>query len=282
VADLPFGHQVGEEPELLVGPYRRVDPVDPDAVDAAVTARTAAVVPVHLFGHPAPMDRITEVASRHGLAVVEDAAQAHAASWDGRPTGSWGTAAAFSFYATKNMTTGEGGMIVLGDEVQARTARLLRNQGMETQYANEIVGYNMRMTDMAAAIGVVQIGRLAGFTEHRRANARILDEALGHLVAVPAVHDRAVHVYHQYTIRAEDRDLLGRRLEHRGVEARVFYPTPVHRLPAFDVRADLPETDRAARQVLSLPVGPHVSPEDARVVADTVAEVVGPSGGSPT
>ncbi len=247
--------------------------MDPAAVEAAVTPRTAAIMPVHLYGHPADTAALGQIAGRHGLAVLEDAAQAHAASDGGRPVGTFGAAAAFSFYPTKNMTTGEGGMVVCADEAAARQVRLLRNQGMERRYANEVVGFNLRMTDVAAAIGRVQLTRLAGWTEQRRATAAHYDATLDG-VGTPAVRTGARHVYHQYTVRVADRDRVAAALEQRGVGVGVYYPTPVHRLPAFaaapdGVRSvDLPVTERACAEVLSLPVHPGV--DDAardRVVA---------------
>ena len=254
--------------------FADIDPgtfcLDPDAVAAAVGPRTAAIMPVHLYGQPADMTAIGEVARRSGLLVVEDAAQAHAAAHDDRPAGALGDAAAFSFYPTKNMTTGEGGMVVTADQAAARQVRLLRNQGMERQYENEVVGYNLRMTDIAAAIGLVQLRRLAGFTQQRQANAAVLDEALdGHpSITAPPVRNGAVHVYHQYTVRSPERDRLQLRLDGEGIESRVYYPTPVHRLAPFAAgKADLPETDRAAAEVLSLPVGPHLDKEEVAAVA---------------
>lgn len=245
--------------------------LDPNAVSAAVTARTAAIMPVHLYGHPADMPSMTRVADRHGLAVVEDAAQAHAASIGDRPVGSCGTAAAFSFYPTKNMTTGEGGMVVLGDDAAARTARLLRSQGMERQYENEIVGFNLRMTDIAAAIGRVQLGRLPGFTEARRRHAAKLTASLsGSAVRPPVERQGHRHVFHQYTVRTDDRAGLLGRCELAGVEARVYYPTPVHRLPSFDRSLDLPETLSAMNEVVSLPIGPHLDDADLDRVLEAV------------
>ena len=243
--------------------------IDPAAAAAAVTTSTAAIMPVHLYGHPAAMRDLTELAARHGLLVLEDAAQAHGASLHGTPVGAWGAVAAFSFYPTKNMTTGEGGMIVTEDAAFARTARLLRSQGMERQYENEIVGFNMRMTDMAAAIGRVQLRKLASMNKRRQQNAAVYDEAIREAVT-PVVADGAEHVYHQYTVRSTDRVELQRRLDDAGVESRVYYPLPVHRLPAFALDLALPETERAASEALSLPVGPHVSPQDAAVVAGIV------------
>ncbi|MEV5004383.1 DegT/DnrJ/EryC1/StrS family aminotransferase [Streptomyces sp. NPDC093064] len=253
--------------------------LDPDAVEAAVTPRTAAVMPVHLYGHPAAMDRLLPIAEKHGLAVVEDACQAHAAQLNGTPVGAFGTAGTFSFYPTKNMHALEGGMVTTADAQVARTLRLLRNQGMEQRYANEIVGANMRMTDVAAAIGRVQLGRLAEWTDRRRANAAHLDEHITALVT-PPVAEGARHVYHQYTVRVSegmDRDAVQERLTAAGVGNAVYYPTPIHRLTPYwepDRKAgrtwDLPQTDRAAAQVVSLPVHPSLTDSDLARIADAV------------
>jgi perosamine synthetase len=244
--------------------------LDPAAVEAAVTSRTTAIMPVHLYGHPAAMPELAAIAQRHGLLLVEDAAQAHAASLDGRPVGSFGQVAAFSFYPTKNMTSGEGGMVVTPDAEVARLVRLLRNQGMERRYENEVVGFNTRMTDIHASIGRVQLGKLEGWTEDRQRNAKALDKGLKG-VRPPAVADGAVHVYHQYTIRSSERDALQARLAERGVGTGVYYPTPIHRLPSFGLELDLPETERAAREVLSLPVHPALSEADIEAVIAAVS-----------
>ena len=245
--------------------------VAPDAVAAHIGPKTAAIMPVHLYGHPADMDRLTALAERHSLAILEDACQAHGAQVGGRPVGSFGAAGTFSFYPTKNMHALEGGMITTDDAQLARTLRLLRNQGMEQRYANEIVGANMRMTDVAAAIGRVQLGRLDEWTEARRANAARLDSGITS-VAVPPVASGARHVYHQYTVRvAGDRDGAQARLKEAGIGSAVYYPTPIHRLtPYLDSGADLPETDRAAAEVLSLPVHPSLAAGDLDRVVDAV------------
>ncbi len=240
--------------------------LDPGAVAAAIGSRTAAIMPVHLYGHPAPMDGLVPLAERHGLAVVEDACQAHGASLAGRPAGTFGVAGCFSFYPTKNMHALEGGMITTADPALARTLRLLRNQGMERPYENEIVGANMRMTDVAAAIGRVQLRRLPEWTERRRRNAKLLDAELTG-VRTPPVADDATHVYHQYTVRVPGgRDRARRRLAAHGVGSAVYYPTPIHRLRPYLGAAgrparewELPETDRAAAEVLSLPIHPSLS-----------------------
>ncbi len=251
--------------------------VDPAAVEAAITPKTAAIMPVHLYGHPADMTRITAIAERHKIAVIEDACQAHAAALDGTPVGAFGKTAVFSLYPTKNMTSGEGGMVVTDDPEIARKLRLLRNQGMEKRYENEVVGFNMRMTDLHAAIGRVQLGRLAGWTARRRENAAYLDRGIaGSGVVAPPVAAGATHVYHQYTVRVADdavpggRDAFAARLAERGVGSGVYYPVPIHRLPSFGRTLDLPETERAAREVLSLPVHPSLTDADLKTIVEAV------------
>jgi perosamine synthetase len=243
--------------------------LDAASVESVVGPRTAAIMPVHLYGHPADMAALTAVAERHGLALFEDAAQAHGATIDGRQVGTFGRFAMFSLYPTKNMTSGEGGMVVSADEATDQRVRLLRNQGMARQYENEIAGFNARMTDLHAAIGRVQLRKLAGWTADRRRNAARLDAELEG-VLTPPVAAGVEHVYHQYTIRvAEDRDGFARALrEEFGVATGVYYPTPVHRLPSFGRTDDLPETERAAATVLSLPVHPSLTDSDLdRIVA---------------
>ena len=248
--------------------------VDPAAVAAAIGPRTAAIMPVHLYGHPAAMPELAALAARHGLLLVEDAAQAHLAALDGRPVGSFGQVAAFSFYPTKNMTCGEGGIVVCDDEAVARGVRLLRNQGMERRYANEVVGYNARMTDLAAAIGRVQLRKLPGWTTDRRRHAAALSDGLTGAVGVPPVAVGADPVWHQYTIRVPHRDAVVDALAADGVGAGVYYPTPIHRLPAYDLDLDLPETRRAAAEVLSLPVHPGLDPADVDHVITAVTAAV--------
>jgi perosamine synthetase len=253
--------------------------LDPDAVAAAITPRTVAIMPVHLYGHPADMDRIAGIAEQHGLAIVEDAAQAHAAALNGTKVGAFGVAGCFSFYPTKNMHSLEGGMVTTGDAGVARTMRLLRNQGMEQRYQNEIVGANMRLTDVAAAIGRVQLGQLPDWTAKRQANAAYLDANLSG-VTVPPVSDGATHVYHQYTIRvAGDRDAFSAQLKDLGVGSAAYYPTPIHRLRPF-LSADgqvgdwkLPETDKAADEVLSLPIYPSLTQAQLDRVVEAVNTV---------
>lgn len=248
--------------------------IDPRAVESLVGPRTVAIMPVHLYGLPAEMPALSAIADKHGLAIVEDAAQAHMAAIDGRPVGSLGTAGCFSFYPTKNMHSLEGGMVTTADAELARTLRLLRNQGMEQRYANEVVGTNTRMTDVAAAVGRNQLRRLPAWTEQRRMNAAKLDAGIT-AASTPVVPDGYTHVYHQYTVRSADRDALQAKLSERGIGSATYYPTPVHRLKPFlteagtpDPRWDLPETEKAALEALSLPVFPTLTPEELdRVIA---------------
>ena len=248
--------------------------IDPAAIEAAITPRTRAIQPVHLYGQPAAMKEIMAIAARYDLIVAEDSAQAHMASLDGTPVGAFGATGVFSFYPTKNMTSGEGGMISTASDVVARQCRLLRNQGMEKRYVNEIIGFNTRMTEIHAAIGRVQLTKLARWTEQRRVNAKFLDENLQGVV-IPFVSPGAFHVYHQYTIRVigHDRDAFAAEMVKRGVGNGVYYPIPVHQLPSFGHTFDLPETTRAANEVLSIPVHPSLSQGDLETIVSVVNSI---------
>ena len=248
--------------------------MDPKSAEAAITPRTRALMPVHLYGHPAALREYKDIAARHNLLLFEDAAQAHAASLDGIPVGAWGVAASFSFYPTKNMTSGEGGMVTTPCDHIARKTRLLRNQGMEKRYENEIAGYNTRMTDIHAAIGRVQLKKLAGWTKQRQDNAKFLDENLKGVI-VPPVADGAVHVYHQYTIRVvdQDRDAFAEEIGKRGIGSGVYYPIPNHRLPSYGLTLDLPVTEQVAKQCLSLPVHPSLSQGDLEKIVEVINAV---------
>lgn len=260
--------------------------MDPAAAAAAMTERTAGIMPVHLYGHPFDAPAFQKLAADRDVQLFEDAAQAHGASLDGAKVGTFGSFAMFSLYPTKNMTSGEGGMVSCADADVARNVRLLRNQGMEKQYANEVVGFNNRMTDIHAAIGRVQLGKVDAWTAQRQANAAFLDAGLAGVagVVVPPVREGAVHVYHQYTIRLDgatgaERDAVVAALkaEHQ-VGSGVYYPIPNHRLASlehFGPGLELPETERAAREVISLPVHPSLTPEHLDRIVAAVAAVVG-------
>lgn len=253
--------------------------LDPAAVEAAITPRTRGIMPVHLYGHPARMRELVAIAEKHGVQLFEDAAQAHAAELDGRRVGTFGSFAMFSLYPTKNMTSGEGGMVSCATPELVRAVKLLRNQGMERQYENELVGFNTRMTDIHAAIGRVQLTKVGAWTAQRQANAAFLDANLRGVV-VPPVAEGAVHVYHQYTVRVtDDRDGFVRALrEDHGVGSGVYYPLPNHRLPSlapFAPGVELPETERAAAEVVSLPVHPSLDDRDLERIVNAVNAVAG-------
>jgi perosamine synthetase len=252
--------------------------IDAKRIEAAITPRTRAIVPVHLFGLVADMDMIQAIADRHGLAVVEDACQAHGATFRGRKAGSFGHGT-FSLYATKNMTTGEGGFITTNDDALADRLRLYRNQGMRTRYQFESLGYNYRMTDINAAIGLVQLGKLERNTARRQAIAAAYDAGFADLpVRTPVVPDGRTHVYHQYTLEVGPaRDAIIAAIKDGGVGADIYYPVPVHRQAYIQERglhANLPTTDRAAERTIALPMYPGMTPEDRATVVAVVRDAV--------
>jgi dTDP-4-amino-4,6-dideoxygalactose transaminase len=236
--------------------------VNPELILEEVNSKTKAIIVVHLFGLPANMKRISQIAKENSLLIIEDAAQAHMAKIGEDFVGTFGDAAAFSFYPTKNMTSAEGGMVVLSNSNDARTCRLLRNQGMEVRYQNEIVGYNLRMTDIHASIGRIQLKKLNRMTDKRIANAEYLTNRL-ESNSTPFVPEGYVHVYHQYTLRVEkEREEFSKYLLSNGIDNGVYYPTPVHKLPSFNGSYQLAETEKASKEVLSLPVHPGLRKRD--------------------
>jgi len=252
--------------------------IDAGLIEAAITSRTRAICPVHLFGLPADMTAIADIAGRHGLAVVEDACQAHGAEFDGRRVGSFGHGA-FSLYGTKNMTTGEGGLITTDDDRLADWIRLYRNQGMRERYRHEILGYNYRLTDIAAAIGLCQLDKLGRNTARRQAIAARYDAAFADLpLRTPVIPAGRTHVFHQYTVAVEaDRDGIIADLGAAGVSTGIYYPIPVHRQPYVlerGIHADLPVTDEVAAHTLSLPMFPGLGDRDQDTVIAAVRAAV--------
>lgn len=252
--------------------------MDPALLEAAITPRTAALLPVHLYGLMADMDPIREIANRHGLAVVEDAAQAIGAAYRGRSAGQFGHAV-FSLYATKSVAAGEGGMVTTDDDALADRLRRYRNHGQHGRYEHAELGTNLRPTDMAAAIGLVQLARLPENLERRRHHAQLLSAGLDGLHVPVAPPDRE-HAWHQYTVRVpHDRDRVAADLLARGIGTAIHYPTPIHTQPYIRARvADaatlrLPVTERLAREVLSLPVRPNLTEDELQAVIDTVNAV---------
>ncbi len=267
--------------------FADIDPetfnVAPESLAAAITNRTRAIMPVHLFGQPAAMVAVSELAAARDLVIVEDAAQAHGAAVGGRRVGSFGIGC-FSLYASKNVSTGEGGVVTTDDDAWADRLRLLRNQGMSERYRYEIAGYNYRLTDLQAALAIPQLEHLETSTAQRRANASRLSAGLDGLVGIdtPVVAAGSTHVFHQYTIRVTeaarlDRNELATRLRDRGIDTGIYYPRVVFDYDCYRehpgvVVSEVPEALRASREVLSLPVHPHLSVSDIdRVIAEVRA-----------
>jgi perosamine synthetase len=247
--------------------------INPSLIESVITKHTKAIQVVHLYGLPADMQTILTIAKKHTLLVIEDAAQAHLASIQGKPVGCFGDAAAFSFYPTKNMTSGEGGMIVLKNPENARVCKLLRNQGMEKRYQNEVVGFNLRMTDIHAAIGISQLKKVHSWTRIRQENANYLSEKISSVIT-PFVPNGYTHVFHQYTVRVEKhREKFSAMLTDLGIGNSVYYPTQVHKLPSFDLELELKHTEDATMQVLSLPVHPSLSKKNLNRIVDAVNRV---------
>ncbi|MGI8925611.1 MAG: DegT/DnrJ/EryC1/StrS family aminotransferase [Tepidiformaceae bacterium] len=251
--------------------------LDAALIERAITPQTKAVMPVHLYGNPARIEEIAAICERRGLALIEDAAQAHGAEHEGRRVGSFG-AGCFSFYPTKNMTTGEGGIITTGDASFAQRCRVIRNHGQERRYYHEHFGLNWRMTDLSAAIGLVQLGRLEEWNAARIANAGALTAAIAALeiprerLATPDHRPGDRHVFHQYTVRIrDDRDGVQRRLQEAGIGSAIHYPVPIHRQPIMEKlgfgEVSLPIAEEGARTVLSLPVHPSLSSTDITRIA---------------
>lgn len=258
--------------------------IDPASVLSRITPRTRAIMPVHLYGQTADMDAIVAIATEHGLRVIEDAAQAHGATQSSRPIGSFDLAT-FSFYATKNISTGEGGMVVTDNQADADRLRVLRNQGMRARYAYEVAGHNYRMTDVQAGLGLPQLDRYDELVRARTGNAERLTEGLAGLpgIVTPVVLPGRRHVWHQYTIRVDDsaavsRDEFHAELGRRGVGAGIYYPKCLteydfYRADPRVVSTDTRHSLTAARQVLSLPVHQWLSDDDVDTIIRTVSEV---------
>ena len=257
-----------------------IDPLtytmDPHALAAAVTPRTRAILPVHLYGQPADMDPIRDQARRHGLAVIEDAAQAHGAEYRGRRAGSLGDAGCFSFYPSKNLgACGEGGLLATDSPALAAEARVLRDYGQDGKYHHVRRGFNYRLPAIQAAVLRVKLRHLESWTRARRAHASAYGRTLREAdVTLPSEASYARHVYHLYVVRSSSPSALRARLEAEGIETGRHYPTPVHLLPAY---ADLghapgafPESERAAAEVLSLPMFPELTPQQIDRVAAAV------------
>lgn len=252
--------------------------LDPNQLEDAITDQTKAVMPVHLYGHPARIAEIQEICEDNGLALVEDAAQAHGAEHAGRRVGTFGTGC-FSFYPTKNMTTGEGGIITTNDDEVARLCRIIRSHGQEVRYKHDYFGLNWRMQDMNAAVGLVQMDYIEDWNTARIANAEKL-ASLIRTVETPRVRDGDRHVFHQFTVRVpRDRDGVQKELQDAGIGSAVHYPIPIHHQPIMRQmgfgEGSFPVAEAAAEHVLSLPVHPSLGPEDVEYIAASVNRICG-------
>lgn len=257
-----------------------VDPetltLDPQHLERAITPRTRAIMPVHLHGQPADMDPILEIAGQHGVHVVEDAAQSHAAEYHGRRSGSDGVLGCFSFYPGKNLgAAGEGGAVTTDDDELARKVRMLRDWGSEHKYEHQLQGFNYRLEEIQAAILRVKLARLESWTEARRSHAALYRQLLaGGAACLPGEAPGRRHVYHVFAVRHPSRDALACALEEEGVATGIHYPIPVHLQPAYQDLGygpgDLPVAEQAAREVLSLPLYPEMTAGQVQEVAELV------------
>lgn len=265
-------HYVGATPV-----FADIDPrtfnLDPESIKKSISPRTRAIIPVHLFGLAADMDQIGDIAVQKSLVLIEDACQAHGAEWNKKKVGSFGTGC-FSFYPSKNMTTGEGGMLTTNDSAIAEKAQVLRNQGMKTRYYYTDLGFNYRMTDIHAAIGLTQLFKLESFIKKRIHNALFLCEKLHKYVLCPLVPEKARHVFNQYTIQTDARDKLLYDLQAHGIGTGVYYPLPVHKQTLFSKTSSLqmPVAEGLCQKVLSLPVHPGLRQQELDTIVSKVIE----------
>jgi dTDP-4-amino-4,6-dideoxygalactose transaminase len=266
---------VGARP-VLVDIDRETYAVEPSAVAAAISPRTRAIMPVHLYGLPVDLDGILAVARRHNLVVIEDAAQAHGARYNGKRVGSFGHSAAFSFYPAKNLgACGDGGMLVTDDDLVAERVRVLRNYGQRAKYRHVTLGTNSRLDTLQAAILSVKLQYLDGWNETRRRHARTYDALLAGLVHTPTMRADVEHVYHLYVIETDRRDAVQDHLRAKGIDTGIHYPVPVHLQEAcahLGYRAgDFPVTESAAARILSLPMYPQLTDTQLAYIAATLA-----------
>ena len=244
--------------------------IDVSKIKEKISEKTKVIMPVHLYGNPCDMDEIMKIAKENKLNVVEDCCQAHGAEYKNKKVGSIGEVGCFSFYPSKNMTTGEGGMIVTNDDGIAEKCRLLRNHGSKKKYRHEVLGYNYRMMDLNAVIGIEQLKRLDEFNNKRRENAEYYNKNLGNVVK-PVVDRNKKHVFHQYTIRVKDRDEIIKKLEEKGIGYGVYYDKPIYKQKVYSGEyEELENTEKMSKEVISLPVHPKLSKEDL----DKVIEVL--------
>ncbi len=268
--------------------FADIDPktynLSPQTVEKALTKKTKAILPVDLYGYSADMKPLREIADKHGLALVEDAAQAHGLTYEGKPAGAFADAACWSMYASKNIMTGEGGVVTTNSDQIDETLRMIRTHGEKAKYSSLILGTNYRMSEIQAAIGNVQLTRLDGFVAKRRQNAQTLTKLLekNNKLTLPYESKDRLHSWYLYTARLKDgaeeeRNTLMAELKNKGIGAEAYYVNPVHQMPFYRENfgsAKLPQTDNAAKQVFSLPIHPGVTEEQARFIGETVLSLL--------
>lgn len=272
IATIEAVSQCGAKPVLV-----DIDPktynMNVELLEQAITPRTRAIIPVHLYGHPTDMGPLMEVARKHGLKVVEDCAQAHGAEYKGRKVGTIGDIGCFSFFPAKNLGAfGDAGAVTTNDQALAKRISLLRNHGREAKYEHDMIGFNERIDTFHAAVLRVKLRYLAGWNDSRRRNAKLYDEALeSAAVEKPVEKEWAKHVYHLYVVRHPSREALQAHLKQSGVATGIHYPLPLHLQPAYRFlghkEGDFPETEKAAKEILSLPMYPELTEEQVSTVA---------------
>ncbi len=253
--------------------------IDPQKIEEAITSKTKAILPVHLYGQPADMGIISQIASENNLVVIEDAAQAHGAIYHGDMAGELGDMACFSFYPTKNMTTSEGGIVTTNNKEMADKIRILRAHGEKERYQHSVLGYNFRMTDISAAIGVAQLKKLDKFNLKRIENAAYLSEHINEIdgIKAPYIMDEVKHVFHQFTIRVEkgSRDDWIKFINENGVGTGIHYPIPIYKQELYQnlgFSDECPEAEKAALEVLSIPVHPNLKVEDLEKIVQVLED----------
>lgn len=249
--------------------------IDPEMIESLITPKTKAIMPVHLYGNPANMDKILELAKKHDLFVIEDACQAHGAKINDKLVGSFGNASGFSFYPTKNMTTGEGGMALFKDKAVYEKALMIRAHGMKVRYYHEILGHNFRMTDIHASIGREQLRKLPEFNKKRKENALYLLENIKNpKVGLPRIKKGFSHVFHQFTLKIVDRDKAIEQLTKLGIGTGIYYPVCLNEQPyytdALGYKSDTPIAQEISRQVISIPIHPFLSKVDLKTIVSAV------------
>jgi len=249
--------------------------IDCEEIQKRITPKTKAIIAVHLYGLPCDMDEIKELAKEHDFVLIEDCAQAHGSEFKGKKVGSFGTGC-FSFYPTKNMTTSEGGMITTDDEKVAEKASIIRNHGTKRRYYHEVLGFNLRMTDIEAAIGIEQLKKLPEFNKRRIANAKYLTQKLDKIcgVVTPKCPSDKKHVYHQYTIRIKDRNNIALELNKRGIGTGIYYPLLIPEQSGYSSEDKFPIAEKAKEEVLSLPVHPSISKNELDYIVDCLGDIL--------